>query len=61
MSGESKSPADVVEGIEIGANFFLKKPLAIVEIDAYVKLALKSQQPDEKQYRFGQCVFIPTE
>ncbi|MFV0345350.1 MAG: DNA-binding response regulator, partial [Bacteroidales bacterium] len=60
-SGESKSPADVVEGIEIGANFFLKKPLAIVEIDVYVKLALKSQQPDEEQYRFGQCVFIPTE
>ena len=61
MSGESKSPADVVEGLEIGANFFLKKPLAITEIDAHVKLALKMQNNDEKQYQFDQCTFIPTE
>lgn len=61
MSGESKSPADVVEGLEIGANFFLKKPLAITEIDAHVKLALKSQINDDKQYQFEQCTFIPTE
>lgn len=61
MSGESKSPADVVEGLEIGANFFLKKPLAITEIDAHVKLALKMQNNDEKQYQFDQCTSIPTE
>lgn len=61
MSGESKSPADVVEGLEIGANFFLKKPLAIPEIDAHVKLALKLQKSEEKQYQFEQCTFIPNE
>lgn len=61
MSGESKSPADVVEGLEIGANFFLKKPLAISEIDAHVKIALKATESSDKHYQFDQCTFIPTE
>lgn len=61
MSGESKSPADVVEGLEIGANFFLKKPLAIAEIDAHVKIALNARVNDDKQYVFDQCTFIPNE
>ncbi|MCF2710041.1 response regulator transcription factor [Bacteroides pyogenes] len=61
MSGESKSPADVVEGLEIGANFFLKKPLAISEIDAHVKAALKMSETVDKQYQFGECTFIPNE
>lgn len=61
ISGENKTPADVVEGLEIGANFFLKKPLAIAEIDAYVKLALRSRDTDEKQYQFEKCTFLPNE
>lgn len=61
MSGESKSPTDVVEGLEIGANFFLKKPLAIAEIEAHVKIALKATESADKHYRFEQCTYIPNE
>ena len=62
MSGESKSPMDVVEGLGIGANYFLKKPLAIAEIDAHVKVALQARTLLEKiEYRFSQSVFLPEE
>ncbi len=61
MSGESKTPTDVVEGLEIGANFFLKKPLAISEIDAHVRATLKNLENADKQYQFDQYIFIPGE
>lgn len=61
MSGESKTPADVVEGFNIGANFFLKKPLAISEIDAHVKAALKISENSDRQYKFEHCTFVPSE
>jgi DNA-binding response OmpR family regulator len=60
MSGESKSPADVVEGFEIGCNFFLKKPVAIEEIEAHINTALKSL-PNEKIYKFEKCSIISSE
>lgn len=61
MSGESKTPVDVVEGLEIGAKFFLKKPLAISEIDAHVNAALKISGNAGKKYQFKHCTFIPGE
>lgn len=43
MSGESKSPADVVEGFDIGCSFFLKKPVAVEEIEAHINVALNTK------------------
>lgn len=60
MSGESKSPTDVVEGFEIGCNFFLKKPIAIEEIEAHIITALKSI-PGEKVFKYQKCDIIPSE
>ncbi|AIM38584.1 hypothetical protein KO02_19195 [Sphingobacterium sp. ML3W] len=60
MSGESKSPADVVEGFEIGCNFFLKKPVAMEEIEAHINTALKSM-PNQKVFKYEKCDIVPTE
>jgi DNA-binding response OmpR family regulator len=57
MSGENKSPADVVEGFEIGCVYFLKKPVTIEEIDIHVKTALK-MKPSNSVYKFNQCSFF---
>ena len=56
MSGESKSPKDVVEGFEIGCNFFLKKPVSIEEIEVHIN-ALGNKKTKQKVYKFNQCVF----
>lgn len=61
MSGESKTPIDVVEGLNIGANYFLKKPLAISEIEAHVKAALKISESTDRQYLFERCTFVSSE
>lgn len=61
MSGESKTPMDVVEGLEIGANYFLKKPLSIMEIDAYVRTSLNMLQSNNQQFQFENCSFLPEE
>jgi DNA-binding response OmpR family regulator len=57
MSGENKSPADVVEGFEIGCVYFLKKPVTIEEIDIHVATALK-MKPSNSIYKFDKCSFI---
>jgi len=57
MSGENKSPADVVEGFEIGCIYFLKKPLTIEEIDIHVNAALK-MRPSNSTYKFEKCSFL---
>ena len=57
MSGENKSPADVVEGFEIGCVYFLKKPVTIEEIDIHVTTALK-MKPSNSIYKFDKCSFI---
>lgn len=56
MSGESKSPNDVVESFEIGANYFLKKPLALPEIDIHVKVAINATKTGENQFVVGDYV-----
>lgn len=61
MSGESKTPKDVVEGLEIGANYFLKKPLSIMEIDAYVRTCLNALQTNNQHFQFEQYTFFPEE
>jgi len=57
MSGENKSPADVVEGFEIGCVYFLKKPLTIEEIDVHITTALK-MKPSNSIYKFEKCTFL---
>jgi DNA-binding response OmpR family regulator len=57
MSGENKSPADVVEGFEIGCMYFLKKPVTIEEIDIHVNAALK-MKPSHSTYKFDNCSFL---
>jgi DNA-binding response OmpR family regulator len=57
MSGENKSPADVVAGFEIGCVYFLKKPVTIEEIDIHVNAALK-MKPSTPIYKFDKCSFI---
>ncbi|MDR3340980.1 MAG: response regulator transcription factor [Candidatus Symbiothrix sp.] len=57
MSGENKSPADVVEGFEIGCTYFLKKPVTIEEIETHVHAALK-MKPSIPIYKFDKCSFI---
>jgi DNA-binding response OmpR family regulator len=57
MSGENKSPADVVEGFEIGCVYFLKKPVTIEEIDIHVNAALK-MKPSCSTYKFEKCSFF---
>ena len=56
MSGESKSPKDVVEGFEIGCNFFLKKPVSIEEIEAHI-LALENKKTIQEIFKFNHCIF----
>lgn len=60
MSGESKSPKDVVEGFDIGCNFFLKKPLSIEEIEAHI-LALLNTNTSKSLYKFMHCSFDTNE
>jgi DNA-binding response OmpR family regulator len=60
MSGESKSPTDVVEGFNIGCNFFLKKPLSIDEIDVHVNAVLNTSIT-KNTYKFNHCTFNPSE
>ncbi|MBV7440345.1 response regulator transcription factor [Weeksellaceae bacterium TAE3-ERU29] len=55
MSGESKSPKDVVEGFEIGCNFFLKKPVSIEEIEVHINALQKTKS--KSVYEFKQCIF----
>jgi DNA-binding response OmpR family regulator len=57
MSGENKSPADVVEGFEIGCVYFLKKPVSIEEIEIHVNTALK-MKPSNSVYKFEKCSFF---
>jgi DNA-binding response OmpR family regulator len=58
MSGESNSPADVVDGFQIGCDFFLKKPVSLEEIEAHVLAALKEgpARPGSA-YRLGKLRF----
>ena len=56
ISGESKSPQDVVEGFEIGCNFFLKKPISIEEIEVHIN-ALQRERKVSSIYKFKQCIF----
>lgn len=44
MSGESKSPNDVVEGFDIGCSFFLKKPVAVEEIETHINVVLNTER-----------------
>lgn len=60
MSGESKSPKDVVEGFDIGCNFFLKKPVSIEEIEAHI-LSLINKDTSKSLYKFKKCSFNPKE
>lgn len=60
MSGESKSPTDVVEGFNIGCNFFLKKPLSIEEIEVHVNAVLNTST-SKNTYKFNACTFNPIE
>lgn len=53
MSGESKSPQDVVEGFKIGCDFFLKKPITLEEIGVHIDRALQNGI-DADIYRFAQ-------
>jgi DNA-binding response OmpR family regulator len=57
MSGENKSPTDVIEGFNIGCMYFLKKPITIEEIDIHVATALK-MKPSNSIYKFDKCSFI---
>lgn len=60
MSGENKSPSDVINGLEAGANIFLKKPLSLEEIEAYIKSALKKRSTEEKdKYAIGDITLYP--
>ncbi|MBS9768384.1 MAG: response regulator transcription factor [Flavobacteriaceae bacterium] len=43
MSGESKSPNDVVEGFDIGCSFFLKKPVTVEEIEVHINVVLNTE------------------
>lgn len=55
MSGESKSPKDVVEGFSIGCNFFLKKPVSIEEIEAHIS-SLDNKKIIQNIFRFSDCI-----
>ncbi|SDD33102.1 response regulator transcription factor [Williamwhitmania taraxaci] len=56
MSGESKSPADVVEGFDIGCNFFLKKPVTIEEIEAHIN-TLQNTKSSQLVYKISGVIF----
>lgn len=64
MSGESNTPKDVVEGFDIGCNFFLKKPVSIDEIEVHI-LALTQNNITNNQItiqdsiQFKHCYFNP--
>ena len=60
MSGESKSPVDVVEGFDIGCNFFLKKPVSIDEIEAHIN-SLINVTRKQSLYRWENCTFNSVE
>ena len=60
MSGENNSPKDVIEGFNIGCNFFLKKPLSIEEIEIHIKVILDTRI-DKDSYKFNHCTFNPIE
>lgn len=56
MSGESKSPKDVVEGFDIGCNFFLKKPVSVEEIEVHIN-ALLDRTTIKSSYKIA-CVLF---
>jgi DNA-binding response OmpR family regulator len=60
MSGENNSPNDVIEGFNIGCNFFLKKPLSIEEIETHIN-ALLDTSAIKDTYKFNRCTFNPIE
>lgn len=60
MSGENNSPKDVIEGFNIGCNFFLKKPLSIEEIEIHINAVLDTSATKDS-YKFNRCTFNPIE
>lgn len=55
MSGENKSPTDVVDAFGIGGNYFIKKPVSIEELDAHIQSALK-RHTSKNIYGLGSLV-----
>jgi two-component system OmpR family response regulator len=49
----------VVEGLQTGANDYIRKPFSKKELSARIKTALRELQTRDRQIRFGELVLFP--